>query len=163
MRMVAAAMTASRAARARRACRAATATMSSTALLDGAGGADRLLGGSGQDTASYAARARGVTVTVGAGADDGEPREGDDVAADVERVVGGRGADSLVARAGVDSILQGGDGDDLLRLRDARSSLDSSLDSSVSSARFSTGEVEAASGRAAPVHEHGPAGGVREP
>jgi Ca2+-binding RTX toxin-like protein len=96
-------------------------------MLDGGGGADRIVGGSGQDTASYAARTRGVRVTVGAGADDGEAREGDDVAADVERVVGGRGDDTLVARVGVDSILQGGDGDDLLRLRDARSSLDSAI------------------------------------
>jgi Ca2+-binding RTX toxin-like protein len=49
------------------------------------------------------------------------------VVADVERLVGGRGGDTLVARAGVDSILQGGEGDDLLRLRDGRSSLDSAI------------------------------------
>jgi Ca2+-binding RTX toxin-like protein len=96
-------------------------------VIDGAGGADRIVGGTGQDTASYAARTRGVMVTVGAGADDGEPREGDDVAADVEGLVGGHGGDTLVARVGVDSMLQGGDGDDVLRLRDGRSSLDSAV------------------------------------
>ena len=81
--------------------------------LDGGAGADVLEGGPGFDTADYSARTSGVSVTVGSGADDGEPGEGDDVAASIEHVIGGSGDDVLV---GDDSgeLLQGGPGADFL-------------------------------------------------
>lgn len=96
-------------------------------VLDGAGGADRLAGGSGEDTASYAARRSAVVVTVGRGADDGGRGEKDDVAGDVERVLGGHGDDRLTALAGAESTLEGGPGDDVLRLQDARQSVDRAI------------------------------------
>jgi Ca2+-binding RTX toxin-like protein len=48
--------------------------------LSGGAGADLIRGGGGTDQTSYADSPAGVTVTVGAGADDGAPGEGDDVA-----------------------------------------------------------------------------------
>lgn len=88
--------------------------------LDGGTGDDRLasspagdvlLGGEGTDTMSYEEADGGVSVTVGRRADDGVSGEGDDVAADVETVVGGTGDDELVAAAG-GTTLRGGEGVD---------------------------------------------------
>jgi Ca2+-binding RTX toxin-like protein len=87
--------------------------------LDGSAGADDLRGGSGTDTASYANRAAGVAVTVGAGnaddgnADDQRGNDRDSVHGDVEIVLGGLGADFLVGD-GSNEVLAGGDGDDVL-------------------------------------------------
>jgi Ca2+-binding RTX toxin-like protein len=104
-------------------------------VLRGGLGADTLAGGAGTDTVTYDERSAAVAVTVGGGANDGVAGEGDDVAADVERVVGGAGDDTLTAGsgvhvlaggpgadtldggAGVDSI-EGGDGDDTVEARD---------------------------------------------
>ena len=47
-------------------------------------------GGSGFDAVTYAARTGGVKVTLGGGADDGAPGEGDDVAG-VQGASGGAG------------------------------------------------------------------------
>ncbi len=88
-------------------------------------GADVFNGGSGIDTVTYARRTVGVTVTMGAGADDGETgaTEGDDVTASIEILVGTALADVLTGSAGNDTInagagddqLSGGGGDDILR------------------------------------------------
>lgn len=77
--------------------------------LDGGSGADTFVGGAGKDVVTYATRSAKVTVTIGAGANDGERREADDVQADVEQVVGGRGNDSLTGTAG-SQTLRGGPG-----------------------------------------------------
>ena len=62
-------------------------------LVGGAGG-DIFSGGLGtSDTVDYSAAAGPVTVTIGAGADDGEVGEADDVKATVENVTGGPGDD----------------------------------------------------------------------
>ena len=79
-------------------------------VLRGGPGGDVLRGGGGMDTADYSDRVAAVEVSVGAGADDGAPGEGDDVAADVETVAGGEGDDYL---AGGDTLV-GGLGDDVL-------------------------------------------------
>lgn len=71
-------------------------------------------GGSGTDTVSYASRTNAVTVTIGAGANDGESGENDNVSDDVEVVTGGAGNDSLTAASGVAATLNGGAGDDTL-------------------------------------------------
>ncbi|MEA2220792.1 MAG: hypothetical protein QOJ35_3418 [Solirubrobacteraceae bacterium] len=81
--------------------------------LDGARGADRLAGGAGTDTVSYEAAEAAVTVSLNAANDDGIAGEGDNVAGDVERIVGSSNDDAL---AGDDAphTLIGGAGDDVL-------------------------------------------------
>ena len=69
-------------------------------------------GGAGTDTVTYAARTNPVTITVGAGAADGETAtETDDIKADVEIVVGGSGADTFTGWTG-DQTFYGGAGND---------------------------------------------------
>ena len=86
-------------------------------------GADTIQGGGGIDEVDYRARVNGVNVTIGAGApNDGEPGERDNVAGDVERVVGGSGDDVLVGSVGAQRLygrlgndeLYGGSGADFL-------------------------------------------------
>jgi hypothetical protein len=69
------------------------------------------VGGDGEDTADYSGRALGVTVDADGMADDGEAGEGDDVGADVERLVGGAGPDTFPHSAGR-QVFVGGGGDD---------------------------------------------------
>lgn len=81
-------------------------------VLTGAGAADALAGGDGFDRVAYGDDGA-VTVTVGAGADDGRPGEGDDVQGDLEQVDGTSDDDTLVAGPG-GTILNGLGGDDHL-------------------------------------------------
>jgi Ca2+-binding RTX toxin-like protein len=69
-------------------------------------------GGQGIDTVTYATRTSAITVTVGAGADDGAVGETDDITGDVEMVVGGTGADTFTSSAGSQTFY-GGAGDDV--------------------------------------------------
>ena len=73
----------------------------------------RLEGGEGSDTVSYIEATGGVTVTVGAGADDGTLGESDDVDKDVERVVGSTFDDHLVGGQ-MPVRFEGGEGADVL-------------------------------------------------
>jgi Ca2+-binding RTX toxin-like protein len=97
-------------------------------LIPGAGpatgttDADRIEGGGGIDRVTYERREPAVTVTIAAGADDGVSGERDDVAGDVEQLLGGQGGDRLVGgpgdefvdgSLGADSI-SGGAGDDFV-------------------------------------------------
>jgi hypothetical protein len=93
-------------------------------VLDGRGGADLLAGQEGTDTVRYADRTAPVSVSLvyGAIGTEGQAGEGDTVASDVERVVGGSGADSLTGNdgpnlldggPGADTIVGGGGADDL--------------------------------------------------
>lgn len=101
-------------------------------LLDGGNGADTLLGGTGPDTfnggegfdtADYEARSDDLTITMGAGANDGTPGEADDVQASMESASMGSGNDTATGSASSNlliggpgnDILSGGDGDDELR------------------------------------------------
>lgn len=68
-------------------------------------------GNLGTDTVTYAARTAAVTVTVGAGANDGEATETDDIKSDVEIVRGGSGNDSFTGTTG-DQTFYGGAGSD---------------------------------------------------
>ncbi len=86
-------------------------------------GVDTYRGGSGIDALSYTAYTSPVRVTIGAGgADDGSVGETDDVGADIERVDGGTGDDTLIGSAGNDLLygnagndtIDGGGGADLL-------------------------------------------------
>jgi glucose/arabinose dehydrogenase len=87
--------------------------------LIGSAGADVIQGGDGADFTDYAANTQAVTVTVGAGADDGVAGEGDDVQIDVENVRGGYGGDRLTAGARPVRLI-GGAGDDALFARDGK-------------------------------------------
>jgi Ca2+-binding RTX toxin-like protein len=91
-------------------------------ILDGKLGGDVLTGGADVDTTTYSSRNNPVTVTLGAGANDGEAGENDD--AQTENVIGGDGNDTLTGDAGPNTLdgdinnsvdtLNGGAGDDIL-------------------------------------------------
>ncbi len=92
-------------------------------ILDGGAGDDKLTpagpgdtvaGGAGVDTARYSGYADGVVVTLDGVADDGKPTESQNVAADVENVTGGTGADDLSGNAAANT-LRGGEGGDTLQ------------------------------------------------
>lgn len=78
-----------------------------------ANGGDTFNGGAGSDTVSYANRTNDLTVTMGAGANDGETGETDNVAADVEVLTGGAGDDTLTGGA-ANNTINGGAGDDTI-------------------------------------------------
>jgi Ca2+-binding RTX toxin-like protein len=82
-----------------------------TSLTDG----DVYSGGAGTDTVTYAGRTGAVTITVGAGANDGFGSETDDITADVEIVVGGNGDDSFTGWTGPQTFY-GGPGDDTFHM-----------------------------------------------
>jgi Ca2+-binding RTX toxin-like protein len=65
------------------------------------------------DTVTFAKRTQGVTVTLGASADDGETGENDDIS-DAEILVGGAGDDTMTAAAGAAVTMSGGKGSDTL-------------------------------------------------
>ncbi|MFO0746321.1 MAG: calcium-binding protein [Myxococcota bacterium] len=86
-------------------------------------GGDTYNGGNGTaDHVSYANRTILVTVTIGAGSNDGQASENDTVAADIEIVSGGAGNDVLTGGSGNETLnggagndtLTGGDGNDTL-------------------------------------------------
>jgi len=91
-------------------------------LLIGGGGPDQIYGGSGADTASYADRSTPVQVNLAEVGNDGAPGEGDHVAGDIEKVLGGSGDDTLLGDAAANVLLgaagndrlAGAEGDDLL-------------------------------------------------
>jgi Ca2+-binding RTX toxin-like protein len=74
---------------------------------------DVLSGGDGDDTLSYALRTSQLTITLDGTAGDGAQGEGDNVGTDIEHVLGGSAADTLVGSAGPDD-LDGGPADDRL-------------------------------------------------
>ena len=82
-------------------------------ILGGGLGPDGLSGGSGRDIVVYGQRGLRVTVTIGAGANDGLAGERDNVKTDVESVQTGRGNDVLTGN-GASNRLFGGGGQDRL-------------------------------------------------
>ena len=87
-------------------------------FLFGGSAADVLSGGPGIDTADYSARNGRIKITLDGKANDGavgeaNGSEGDNVLADIERVIGGTGNDSITGSAGRNT-LQGGGGNDTL-------------------------------------------------
>ena len=86
--------------------------------LDGGAGGDFMIGNGGLDTATYADHLEDVIADLDGVADDGSIEDGraDNVAADIESVVGGLGDDRLTAAA-ASTVLNGGTGNDLLQGR----------------------------------------------
>jgi Ca2+-binding RTX toxin-like protein len=82
-------------------------------LIDGGPGADVIGGEAGRDTVTYEADTGRVAVTFDSAPNDGERGEDDNVASDVERVIGSGAADTLTGD-GRDNTLTGGSGEDLL-------------------------------------------------
>jgi uncharacterized delta-60 repeat protein len=81
--------------------------------LDGGQGRDSLGGGAGSDTADYASRTVNLDLTLDGVANDGAAGESDNLAADVETVLGGSGNDRIVGSAG-NNALYGNGGNDTL-------------------------------------------------
>jgi Ca2+-binding RTX toxin-like protein len=77
-------------------------------------GADAYGGGDGEDAVDYGGSPAGVAVTPGAEPGDGAPGENDDVAADVERVIGSPNDDTLALPPSGRARLEGGAGRDTL-------------------------------------------------
>ena len=83
-----------------------------------ADGADVCNGGASADTAAYAGRAGAVTLTNNGVADDGATGEGDNIATDVEHLIGGMGGDMITIMLAGASTARGGAGSDTLDVRD---------------------------------------------
>ena len=81
--------------------------------LEGLGGADNLRGGDGIDVALYNRSASGVVVRLDLGTGVGGDADGD-VLSSVEAIVGSGFNDTLIGGTGIDSRLDGFDGNDLL-------------------------------------------------
>ena len=82
--------------------------------LDPGLGPDLIYGEAGTDTVTYEDRTNPVTVTFDDLPNDGEEGEHDNVASDVERVVGGEEGDDLFGRV-EGGTLEGGPGEDLVQ------------------------------------------------
>lgn len=76
-------------------------------------GADHIDGGEGSDTIDFSARTAPLTITLGAGADDGEAGEKLDVADSVENVYGGQ-AENAISGGAADNWIWGGPEADVL-------------------------------------------------
>jgi len=84
--------------------------------------ADTLSGGDGNDTAYYDQRVAPLTITLDDVATDGEAGEGDDVASDVENVIGGHASDVLAGSA-APNMLDGRDGNDTISGNDGNDTI----------------------------------------
>jgi Ca2+-binding RTX toxin-like protein len=89
---------------------------------------DQLQGGAGTDTVTYSNRTQNLRITLDGSANDGTfvgvSQEGDNVASDVERVVGGSGNDAIEAQAtNVGNVLSGGAGADTIDGKDGDDTL----------------------------------------
>ena len=82
--------------------------------VNGGAGADSLVGGGGSDAVSYRGTTARVEVRLDGLQNDGVAGEGDNIAGDIESIVGGSGNDLLVGNDGPNS-LRGGPGDDELQ------------------------------------------------
>jgi hypothetical protein len=83
-------------------------------LLSPLGAGDQVAGGTGTDTVRYGGYADPVVVTLDGVNDDGKAGESQNVAADVENITGGTGADDLSGSAAA-NVLRGGEGGDTLQ------------------------------------------------
>jgi Ca2+-binding RTX toxin-like protein len=82
--------------------------------LDGGLGADILKGGTGLDTLDYSSRTNPVSIGPGSLADDGEANEHDNVATDIETLIGGQGNDLIKGTADNNLLIGNGGNDSIL-------------------------------------------------
>lgn len=82
-------------------------------LLDGGPGPDLMAGGPGNDTVTYANRVAPASVSLDGIANDGEAGEGDNVADDVENIIGGQG-DDVFNGSDAPNRIEGGPGNDTI-------------------------------------------------
>lgn len=87
-------------------------TRTAPELLQGDWGPDTLIGGEGNDTASYQDRPNPVTVTLDDKQNDGESLENDNV--QTENIIGGENNDTLTDSPTQANTLAGGDGNDTI-------------------------------------------------
>lgn len=118
-------------------------------LLDGGLGADTVNGGADTDTVTYADRAVAVTVTIDGFTGDGQMAEGDNVATDVENVIGGSGDDMIVGSSAA-NLLSGGPGVDTLDGAQGADTLDGGAGNDVLEGSLGSDTVTYA-GRTTPV------------
>jgi Ca2+-binding RTX toxin-like protein len=83
-------------------------------LINGGIGGDAIYGGAQIDSVDYNQRTANLTVGIGTIADDGEAGEGDNIATDIEVVIGGSGNDFLRTSSGKSVTLIGNAGNDTL-------------------------------------------------
>jgi len=82
-------------------------------VIDGGPGGDWQNGGPGYDTADYSSRVKPLSLSLDSVWNDGENGEGDVIAPDFERIIGGAGADTIIGDSGPDR-LEGRDGNDTI-------------------------------------------------
>jgi Ca2+-binding RTX toxin-like protein len=80
---------------------------------ESAHGNDTMLGGTGVDMVTYAARSGAVAIVMDGSTQGGETGEGDRVGTDVEHLRGGPGDDQLTGNA-LDNLIEGAGGDDTI-------------------------------------------------
>jgi Ca2+-binding RTX toxin-like protein len=97
--------------------------------LVGTAKSDTFIGGDGKDTVDYSGRTENLTITLDGQPNDGAADENDDIATDIENVIGGLGNDTIIGNdqrnrldggggddhltgGGARDVLIGGDGDD---------------------------------------------------
>jgi Ca2+-binding RTX toxin-like protein len=83
-------------------------------LINGGIGGDSIYGGAQIDSVDYNQRTANITVGIGTASDDGEVNEHDNVATDIEVVIGGSGNDYLKTTSGKSCTLIGNAGNDTL-------------------------------------------------
>ncbi len=81
--------------------------------LRGGAGKDVIIGGNGSDAADYSDRSASVNVSLDNVDNDGVPGENDDIATDVESIIGGNANDTLRGNSGANTI-DGRGGDDIM-------------------------------------------------
>lgn len=86
-------------------------------ILEGRGGADQLIGGNGSDTASYAASAAAVSITLSSGLASGGDAAGDTFSS-IENLTGSQ-YDDLLSGSAANNVLSGGLGVDTLSYTNA--------------------------------------------
>ena len=81
--------------------------------MDGGLGADYLNGGPGSDLVDYSSRAVPLSLSIDDQPNDGQTGEGDLIVSNVEKLLGGQAADTIVGSQAAD-YLEGGSGDDVI-------------------------------------------------